>query len=109
MSNPTYSLFNDPSDTENNIVGNKEENKSGKPPINKNILKLADDSLNFIDQELTKSYKVTNIGTKPLQLNQKELKSIKTLQEDNLKSIGKSSKIKYFILKTNLNYFCYIL
>ena len=80
MRNTSYSLFNDPSETESQKIplGEPEDSK-------KVILKLAEDTLNFIDQELTKSYKVTSIGTKP----SKTLDKDKSTQEDNLKSIGK--------------------
>lgn len=47
-------MFNDISESE---IG-KEPTK--KVESNQNILKLADDTINFIDQELTKSYKQTN-------------------------------------------------
>lgn len=51
------SLFNDQSETDyKNLSSNRGES-------NQNILKLAEDTLNFIDQELTKSYKLTNVET----------------------------------------------
>ena len=51
------SLFNDQSENDyKNVNSNRGES-------NQNILKLAEDTLNFIDQELTKSYKLTNVET----------------------------------------------
>ncbi|CAI2360949.1 unnamed protein product [Moneuplotes crassus] len=59
LRNTSYSLFNDPSDTESGIppIDNPESKKADK-----NVLKLAEETLSFIDRELTKSYKVTSIG-----------------------------------------------
>lgn len=77
MNQPEYSLFHDQTEHE------KSSTKSNTNETNRNILKLADDTLNFIDQELTKSYKQTN-------LNQNKSPSKSELEDkfNNLKSIG---------------------
>lgn len=77
-----FSLFNDPSDTE------VKKKVSPKVDSNQNILKLAEDTLNFIDQELTKSYKLSNINSKTNNTPTKEHENLKK-KDDCLKSIGK--------------------
>jgi len=96
MKNSSYSLFNDPSDTESSKTNKNELNKPNNDPnTSKNILKLADDTLNFIDQELTKSYKVTSIGIKPHKLSHNEKVNNKVQKEDAFKTIGESSNYKF--------------
>lgn len=88
LRNTSYSLFNDPSDNESNNITPL---KLSVPDHNQNqnILKLAEDALNFIDQELTKSYKVTSIGqTQNSPSRNKNEEERKFLSSDMLKSIG---------------------
>jgi hypothetical protein len=63
------------------ILLDKKDSPESKNDQNKNILKLADDTLNFIDQELTKSYKAGP------QKNKINLSPPKESLEDSLASI----------------------
>ena len=58
FSNVRFNIQTDKFETENIKVSPR------KQESNQNIFKLVDDTINFIDQELTKSYKQTNIGMK---------------------------------------------
>jgi beta-galactosidase/beta-glucuronidase len=85
--NTSYSLFNDTSDNESKDLSTL------KLPMpdqnqNQNILKLAEDTLNFIDQELTKSYKVTSIGQAQNSPSPNKDEERKLQLNDALKSIG---------------------
>lgn len=76
-----------------NIQGEKHDSISPKisprkQESNQNIFKLVDDTINFIDQELTKSYKQTNIGMRGIikaTVNEADL----IQKNDSICSIGK--------------------
>ena len=77
-----FSLFNDQSDAED-IINSKNNVTSN---TNKSILKLADDTINFIDQELTKSYKQSN---NTINKANSPVKNNLNDQEDDIKAIGR--------------------
>ena len=58
-----------------------------RPESNHQIFKLVDDTIDFIDQELTKSYKQSNIGVCNFKSNSK-FKINKVANYDNQNSIG---------------------
>ena len=64
-----------------------------KPESNQNIFKLVDDTINFIDQELTKSYKQTNIGMKNNW--RRVINEIEEINKNN--TISQNSKLYSFI------------
>lgn len=59
-----------------------------KADNNQHIFKLVDDTLNFIDQELTKSYKQSNIGVK-VQKPQLKVDDDRRTKSDMTNSFGK--------------------